>query len=222
MHLSVVIFFLSICQVASLRTPCTEPRHYEAHQQVIHDCAAILGTAELLSTCHAWSMLNCFQTQCRLVNLVATLMWPSQRSVWIECGLQQTVNYIVNTCLINRIWRQGSWQSLHEVEDNVHNWLRDLTNVLALVGWNEMNCLLYNDICIITRSICKQCWPLSLLLQVPVETSIDLIDWYHHHLFAKNTNTTNEVHEEQLKQVWQGWNTALIAALKEEEKKLRA
>ena len=96
--------------------------------------------------CHTWSLLNHFkagQGPC----FVNVHKWGLAQSPSCDCGQQQTVNHIVDTCPLTKF--EGGLNLFHDADDNAVIWLES-TATAALTKWKSVH--LYRTLgqCLIT------------------------------------------------------------------------
>jgi len=66
---------------------------------------------------HMWSLLNCYLGECRAY----LHKWGLAQSPSCDCGQQQTMNHMVDTCPLTK--SEGGLKLLHEADDDAVIWL---------------------------------------------------------------------------------------------------
>ena len=113
---------------------------------------------------HSWTLLNRFCTGQGPYH-ANMHKWGLASSPLCDCGELQTMEHIVDTCLIIKL--DGGLLSLHEADDDVISWLK-MSVMKALTKWHEMsNCSwMFRDCAVVTTETWRAYMRPPLLFQM--------------------------------------------------------
>ena len=125
---------------------------------------------------HSWTLLNRFctgQGPCR-ANMHK---WCLASSPLCDCGEQQTMEHIVDSCLLTKL--DGGLLSLHEADEDAISWLK-MTVMKVLTKWMSSRCGMWNgtlnptSLSVTCVCLCNSRWKYYACCPV---SSVDCCQW---------------------------------------------